>query len=134
VQLDPEADGTTRSLTRSVGATVILRNGELTAYLRRNNPNILVFLPPDDPERTHAARDLSIFLANMAQDEMRQEGEARHRGGLLIASINSQPAHLHPLARFLQDAGFQPGPLGFNMRRILPPPQASTASEAAEVQ
>ena len=40
-----------RSLTRSVGATVILRNGELIAYLRRNNPNILTFLSPEEPER-----------------------------------------------------------------------------------
>ncbi len=127
VQLEYEADGATRSLTRSVGATVILRNGELIAYVRRNNPNILVFLPPDDPERTNVARDLSAFLSRMAQDEMQQEGEARHRGGLLIATINGQPAHLHPLSRFLQDAGFQAAPLGFNVRRILPPIQSASA-------
>jgi ATP-dependent Lhr-like helicase len=124
VQLEGEAVGATRSLTRSVGAAVVLRNGELVAYLRRNNPNVLAFLPRDEPERTHAARDLSVFLSNMAQDEMRQEGEARHRGGLLIATINGQPAHLHPLSHFLQDAGFQAAPLGFNVRRILPPAQA----------
>jgi ATP-dependent Lhr-like helicase len=127
VQLEYEADGATRSLMRSVGATVVLRNGELIAYVRRNNPNILVFLPPDDPERTNVARDLSAFLSHMAQDEMQQEGEARHRGGLLIATINGQPAHLHPLSRFLQDAGFQAAPLGFNVRRILPPIQSASA-------
>ena len=33
------------SLTRSAGASVVLRNGELVAYLRRNNPNLQVFLP-----------------------------------------------------------------------------------------
>ena len=124
VQLETEADGALRSLSRSVGATVILRNGEMIAYLRRNNPNILVFLPVDDPERTNTARDLSAFLSHLAQDEVRQEGEARHRGGLLITTINGQPAHLHPLSRFLQNAGFQAAPLGFNVRRILSPAQA----------
>ena len=32
-------------LTRSAGASVVLRNGELVAYLRRNNPALQVFLP-----------------------------------------------------------------------------------------
>jgi ATP-dependent Lhr-like helicase len=61
---------------------------------------------------------------------MQHETEARHRGGLLITTINSQPAHLHPLARFLQDAGFQAAPRGFNVRRLPPPIHA----ESAEVQ
>ncbi len=38
----PEDPGA--SLTRSVGASVVLRNGDLLAYLRRNNPAIQVFL------------------------------------------------------------------------------------------
>ncbi len=111
VQLEAEIDGA-RSLTRSVGATVVLRNGELVAYLRRNNPNLLVFLPAEEPERTHAARELAVFLASMAKEEL------EHRIGLLITTINGQPAHLHLLSRFLQDAGFQPAPMGFNVRRI----------------
>lgn len=127
VQLEAEADGATRSLTRSVGAAVILRNGELLAYLRRNNPHLLLFLPADDPERTNAARDLAAFLSVMAQDELQQEAEARHRGGLLIATINGQAAHLHWFARFLQDAGFQAAPLGFNMRRLPQPLPAASA-------
>jgi ATP-dependent Lhr-like helicase len=127
VQLEAEADGAVRSLTRSVGAMVILRNGELIGYLRRNNPNILVFLPPDEPERTHTARDLAVFLSGLAQDEMRREGEAGHRGGLLIATINGQATHQHLLSRFLQDAGFQPAPMGFNVRRVLPPVQTASA-------
>lgn len=129
-KIEGDDEGGMRSLTRSVGATVILRNGDFTAYLRRNNPNILVFLPPDEPEQSNTARDLAAFLLNMAQDEMRQEGAARHRGGMLISTINGQPAHLHPLSRFLQDAGFQVAPLGLNVRRILPPVQ----NVSAEVQ
>jgi len=127
VQMEGSDENSVRSLSRSVGATVILHNGDIIGYLRRNNPNILVFLPQDEPERTHTARDLAGFLSAMAQDEIRQEGEARHRGGLLISTINGQPAPLHPLSRFLQDAGFQAAPLGFNVRRILPPVQATSA-------
>ena len=127
VKMEGDDEGATRSLTRSVGASVMLRNGELIGYLRRNNPNILIFLPADEPERTNAARDLAAFLSTMAQEEIRQEGEARNRGGILISTINGQPAHLHPLSRFLQDAGFQAAPLGFNVRRILPPAQSASA-------
>ena len=61
---DEEAvEGAPRQLTRSVGASVVLRNGELVAYLRRNQPNLQVFLPADEPERSSTARDLSVFLA-----------------------------------------------------------------------
>ena len=123
-----------RSLTRSVGASVILRNGELVAYMRRNNPNIQIFLPGDEPDRSNTARDVAAFLAHNAQESMRQE-EARLRGGMLITTINCQPVHEHWLARFLMDAGFTPAPMGFNMRRILPPVSALEVDSAAgEVQ
>jgi ATP-dependent Lhr-like helicase len=116
---DDPVDSTSRSLTRSVGASVILRNGELVAYMRRNNPNLQVFLPADEPDRSNAARDLAIFLATSAQESMRQDESGRH-GGLLLATINGMSIHEHWLARFLLDAGFQPAPMGFNMRRIAP--------------
>jgi ATP-dependent helicase Lhr and Lhr-like helicase len=122
-----------RSLTRSVGASVILRNGELVAYMRRNNPNVQVFLPADEPDRSNTARDLAAFLAQSAQESMRQE-ESRHRGGLLISTLNGQPVHEHFLSRFLMDAGFTPAPMGFNMRRILPPVSAAAEGSPAEVQ
>jgi ATP-dependent Lhr-like helicase len=128
--MEGEDDGGARSLSRSVGASVILRNGACIAYLRRNNPNVLVFLPSEEPERSHAARDLAAFLVGMAQNEMRREDESHSRGGLLISTINAKPAHQHFLLRFLQDAGFQAAPLGLNVRRI---PQ-SVQPPSAEVQ
>ncbi len=125
---------TARGLSRSVGATVVLRNGELVAYLRRNNPNLQVFLPGEEPERSHAARDTAQFLAHIGQENLQRDA-GDHRGGMLIGSVNGQPVGTHFLARFLQDAGFQPAPTGFNLRRaLLPAFAAGDASAPAEVQ
>ena len=107
------------ALTRSVGANVILHNGELVAYLRRNNPAIQVFLPAEEPDRSAAARDLAVFLANYAQTLL-QNQDTRHHGGLLIDSIGGQPAQQHFLARFLTGAGFQPSPRGYHVRYVAP--------------
>ncbi len=108
-----------RTLTRSAGAFVVLRNGELAAYLRRGNPNLQFFLPPEEPDRSNAARDLAAHLASTARADMQQGEEAQQRGGLLITTINGQPAHLHWTARVLQEAGFQAAPMGLNVRREL---------------
>lgn len=123
-----DGDGQPRSLTRSVGASVILRNGEMVGYLRRGNPNLQIFLSPEEPERSQTARDLSQFLAQMTQEELRQR-EGDRGAGLLIAQINGQPAGAHFLARFLQDAGFHAAPNGFNVRRVLPPALGREGSE-----
>ncbi|MGA7521045.1 MAG: hypothetical protein WBW84_01095, partial [Acidobacteriaceae bacterium] len=98
-------------------ATVILRNGDLVAYLRRNNPALHTFLPADEPDRSATARDLAAFLSKLAQ-ELLQNPETRHHGGLLVASIGGQPAHQHFLAPFLREAGFHPSPRGFHVRYI----------------
>jgi ATP-dependent helicase Lhr and Lhr-like helicase len=111
-----EEDGP-RMLTRSVGASVILRNGELVAYRRRSNPNLQIFLPAEEPDRSITARDLSQFLAALAQQDMERRED--QRGGMLISAINGQPAAQHFLASFLQDAGFHVAPLGLNYRRAL---------------
>jgi ATP-dependent Lhr-like helicase len=105
------------TLTRSAGASVVLRNGELVAYLRRNNPSLQVFLPGDEPERSTTARDLSVFLAGLAQQDMERRED--QRGGMLISTINGQPAAQDFLALFLQDAGFHLAPQGLNFRRAL---------------
>ncbi|HEX5234202.1 MAG TPA: DEAD/DEAH box helicase [Silvibacterium sp.] len=128
-QADSAADGS-RSLSRSVGSSVILRNGELVAYTRRGNPNVQIFLPADEPDRSNAARDLANFLVKSTQGAMGDE-DAPARGGLLIATINGQPVHEHWMARFLLDAGFSPAPMGFNVRRI--PPQVASGA-VSEVQ
>ncbi len=128
-------DPATRMLARAVGARVILRNGELSGYMRRNNPNLTAFLPPDEPARSHTARDLANFLAELGQQDLRSEGFGRP-AGMLIATVNDVPVDEHFLSRFLLDAGFQPSPAGFNLRRILipPVPKESHAISAREVQ
>lgn len=55
--------------------------------------------------------------------------------GILITTINGQPVAAHPMARFLMDAGFHPGPLGMHLRRILlPVGQHAHATHTGEIQ
>ena len=112
-----EREPTARLLNRAVYAEVILRNGQLVAWLRRGNPNLMVFLPAEEPERSQAASGLAHFLSERGQERMRQSSH----GGVLITTINGQPVAGHGMARFLMDAGFHPGPLGMHLRRIPPP-------------
>ncbi|WP_158945033.1 DEAD/DEAH box helicase [Granulicella sp. S190] len=113
----PAAPDAGSSLTRSVGARVILCDGLLVAYLRRGNPNLQVFLPEEEPQRSQVARSLAEFLVSRVQDQE----DAQGRGGMLIASLNGTAVAEHPMARFLLDAGFAAGAMGFNVRRGLPP-------------
>ena len=110
-------EGTPRILTRAAYAEVILRNGQLIAWLRRGNPNLLIFLPTEEPERSQVAAGLAHFLCDRGQERMQSH---RHQG-VLITTINGQPVAAHFLARFLMDAGFYSGPLGMHLRRILLP-------------
>lgn len=113
--------GAEHTMARAAGARVILINGRLASFFRRRNPAIQVFLPEDDPERTTFARELAQKLAQTA---LRYQSR---RGGLLIATINGEPAGEHFLARFLEDAGFVVTAMGFQMRRGTP--AASTSTE-----
>jgi len=113
----PTAPDAGSSLTRSVGARVILCDGALVAYLRRGNPNVQVFLPEEEPQRSQVARSLAEFLVGRVRDDE----DASGRGGMLIASVNGVAVAEHWMARFLLDAGFASGAMGFNVRRGLPP-------------
>ena len=114
----PAAPDASSSLTRSVGARVILCNGSLIAYLRRGNPNLQVFLSEEEPQRSQDARALAEFLVGRVQLE---SGSGNDRSGMLITSINGIAVAEHPIARILLDAGFQAAPMGFNVRHNLPP-------------
>ena len=111
---EEDSESAPRILTRAAYAEVILRNGELVAWLKRGNPNLLVFLPAEEPERSQTAAGLAHFLCARGQQRMR---ESNHEG-VLITTINGQPVAAHSMARFLMDAGFHAGPLGMHLRRI----------------
>ncbi len=113
----PAAPDEGSSLTRSVGARVILCDGALVAYLRRGNPNLQVFLPEEEPQRSQVMRSLAEFLVARVRDQEDADG----RGGMLIASVNGVAVAEHGMARALLDAGFAAGAMGFNVRRGLPP-------------
>jgi ATP-dependent Lhr-like helicase len=128
---DEDAESAPRILTRAAYAEVILRNGRLVAWLRRGNPNILVFLPAEEPERSQTASGLAHFLCSRGQEKIRTSSHQ----GVLITTINGQPVAAHPMARFLMDAGFHPGPLGMHLRRIpLSIGQHAPEPRAGEVQ
>ncbi len=116
---EEDSESAPRVLTRAAYAEVILCNGKLVAWLRRNNPNVLVFLPAEEPERSQVAAGLAHFLGDRGQERL----HAGHREGVLITTINGQPVAAHPMARFLMDAGFHPGPLGMHLRRMNMPMQ-----------
>jgi len=111
---EEDSESAPRVLTRASYAEVILRNGQLVAWLRRGNPNLLVFLPSEEPERSQTAAGLAHFVCARGQQRMRGNSHE----GVLITTINGQPVAAHPMARFLMDAGFHAGPLGMHLRRI----------------
>jgi ATP-dependent Lhr-like helicase len=108
---DSVAETGSRGPTRSVGASVVIVNGRLGAYVGRHGRQLVSYLPPDEPDRSRVGRAVAGQLAALALT-----GEGRG-GGLLVAEINGAPAPAHPLAAFLADAGFVPSAMGLQVRR-----------------
>ncbi len=117
---------THHSLARTAGASVILINGQLAAFLRRRNPALRIFLPESEPERSLFARELAKKLAEIAVRRLNL------RQGLLIGEINNAPAREHFLASYLEDAQFVNTVLGYQMRRTKP--LIVTSDPAADVE
>jgi ATP-dependent Lhr-like helicase len=111
-----------RTMSRSSGAGVILINGNLAAFLRRRNLDVQVFLPESEPDRSRFARELAGKLAEIA---ILRQGR---KSGLLVGTINGEPARLHVMAGFLEEAGFVNTAIGFQMRRISPIAIASASA------
>jgi len=112
----PAGGDAASSLTRSVGARVVLCDGALVVYLRRGNPNVQVFLPEEEPGRGRVARALAEFLVARVRDDREEDGASR--AGLLIATVNGVAVAGSVVARALLDAGFVAGAKGFNVRRV----------------
>ncbi len=111
-EADTSAVGS-HAMARVSGASVVLVNGVLSAFLRRKNPSIKVFLPESEPERSQVASKLARQLAELAV--RRQQ---RTRSGLLISKINDLAAKEHFLGRFLEEAGFSDTATGYYVRRV----------------
>ncbi|MFP5247063.1 MAG: DEAD/DEAH box helicase, partial [Thermoanaerobaculia bacterium] len=77
------------TLSRSVGAEVILVNGLMACYISRGEKQLYVFLPDDEPLRSLVARAIAKALAALVT-----EGGRR---ALLVAEINDEPAARSPL-------------------------------------
>ncbi|HYM22573.1 MAG TPA: helicase-related protein [Vicinamibacterales bacterium] len=113
---------TQRGPMRAVGATVILVDGALVAYLARGDRQLTTFLPEGEPARSKAARAIARVLAERAAGSIGDE-DAR---GVLIEEIDTAPASNHALAPFLAEAGFVTGALGMALTRR-PAPAGSLA-------
>jgi len=96
-----------RGFTRSVGASVILVDGLLAAYLARGDRQLLTWLPEAEPQRSRAARAVARVLIDRARSGF--DGPR----GMLIEEIDGAPPATHPMAPYLLEAGFIAGALGF---------------------
>ena len=99
-----------RGPTRSVGATVILVNGALAAYLARGDRLLLTFLPDAEPDRSKVGRAIARALIERAR------GGIESPRGMLIEEIDGEPPATHPLSPHLAEAGFIAGALGYQAR------------------
>jgi ATP-dependent helicase Lhr and Lhr-like helicase len=108
------ASDTLRAPTRSVGATVILVNGALAAYLARGDRQLVTFLPDAEPDRSKVGRAVARVLI----DRARTGGDAPR--GMLIEEIDGTPPSQHPMSSWLAEAGFVSGAMGFQatFRRV----------------
>jgi ATP-dependent Lhr-like helicase len=96
---------------RAVGATVILVNGALAAYLARGDRQLLAFLPESEPERSKTGRAIGRALIERARTGAGSDVEPR---GTLIEEIDGIVPALHPLAPYLAESGFVAGAMGFS--------------------
>jgi ATP-dependent helicase Lhr and Lhr-like helicase len=99
-----EAGREGRGPTRTAGATVILVNGWLSAYLARGGRTLSVYLPEAEPTRSLVARETAAQLHHLAT--------VTGSEGMLIGDIDGTPVGEHPMLPFLLAAGFARGAMG----------------------
>ena len=96
---------------RAAGAQVVLRDGELLAWIGRAETNLLTFLPSEEPARGAAARDLVRALSRLV--------ETGRRRAVLVGRVDGRDPRESPLAPHMSDAGFFVGSRGY-LKRMSP--------------
>ncbi len=96
---------------RASGTFVLLRGGELLAWLGRRASTIVLFLPESPPERRRALGDIARALGSAAD-------EGRFRP-LVVSEVDGAPTAQSPLAAALLEAGFFQTGEGYVRRRLL---------------
>jgi ATP-dependent Lhr-like helicase len=100
-----------RSLTRTTGASVILVNGALTAYLFRGERQMYLALPDDPISAAEAGHAVAATLARLVEEGARR--------AMLITEINGEPAVDSPHASHFVAAGFVSTSQGLQKRTPL---------------
>ncbi|HEY3055871.1 MAG TPA: crosslink repair DNA glycosylase YcaQ family protein, partial [Thermoanaerobaculia bacterium] len=96
-------------LMRVAGASVILVNGALAAYMSRGEKQLVVLLPDDEPTRSTVAREVANALASLVTSGRRR--------ALLISEINGERVAKSEIAPFLAEAAFVPTSMGYQFVR-----------------
>jgi ATP-dependent Lhr-like helicase len=100
-----------RRPARAVGAEVVLVDGACGAWVARGGRQILAWLPEEEPDRSRVGEAVARAVADLARAaQVRQDGA-------LVEEIDGAPPENHPLAPYLEAAGFQPGAQGFQLTR-----------------
>jgi ATP-dependent Lhr-like helicase len=89
-------------LMRVAGASVVLVNGALAAYLARGEKNLDVFLPEDEPARSLAGREVAKAVASLVTTGQRR--------ALLLKEVTADAGP------FLAEAGFVKTAMGWQKR------------------
>ena len=96
---------------RSVGASVVLVDGELAAHVSRGARQLFAWLPEFEPERSHLGAAVAAALTDLVRALHARDQAA------LVVEIDGGPAVAHPLAGYLQAAGFVPTAAGLQLTR-----------------
>jgi ATP-dependent Lhr-like helicase len=91
-------------LMRVAGASVVLVNGALAAYLARGEKSLDVFLPEDEPQRGMVAREVAKALASLVSSGARR--------ALLLKEVTDDAGP------YLVEAGFVKTAMGWQMRSV----------------
>lgn len=97
-----------RRPARVAGASVVLLDGRLAAWLSRGDSTLLLFSDPDRGPAGTARAVADALAASVAQ---------RRRTGLLVKEIDGIAATESPIADAFAQAGFRPSGMGLLVRR-----------------